>query len=327
MPAKSNVVASSKPKRSTRKPATYVPGATSTPTKSTTPTTSRSKRSVPTRSPKKAPTKVPTKHIEKKSTPTKRVVRPKRTVRKVTPKKTKTSTVKSTKKPATRAVRGVHPTYDDMIVEAIKSLRKKNGSSRQAISAYIINNYKVPEASAYRFIKQGIKKLSDSGKIEKIRASFRMTPKPKTLTKSPAKKIVKKTKKAAAKSVAKAAKTVKTKATKKPATSISKKSATETTSTTTTSVSSLSDTNAPLEAGTVVWQYHHGTWQNYDSEASAIVEEQYQDWLKNNQMFDVRSVKSGVWEYNVDFRNMQQQNIQHSSHTKRNIRRYIVPSN
>ncbi|GAM26420.1 hypothetical protein SAMD00019534_095950 [Acytostelium subglobosum LB1] len=69
-----------------------------------------------------------------------------------------------------------------------------------------------------------------------------------------------------------------------------------------------------------VWQYQHGSWLDYDIDASKLVEHEYQDWLKNPYV-DVRSVKSGHWCYQVDFKQMLQTNIQHNSHTQRSVRR------
>jgi len=55
------------------------------------------------------------------------------------------------------------------------------------------------------------------------------------------------------------------------------------------------------------------------------VEEVYQNYLANRGDTDVRAVKSGTWEYQVDFLGMKQMNIVHDNHTVRNIRR--VPNN
>jgi hypothetical protein len=55
------------------------------------------------------------------------------------------------------------------------------------------------------------------------------------------------------------------------------------------------------------------------------VEVNYQDYLKNPGHSDVRAVHSGQWNYMVDFRQMQQQNIQHENHTRRKIRRVQLP--
>jgi len=65
-------------------------------------------------------------------------------------------------------------------------------------------------------------------------------------------------------------------------------------------------------------------WKNYDAKASDVVEEVYQKYLANRGDTDVRAVKSGQWEYMVDFLAMKQTNIQHENHTVRNIRRTKV---
>jgi len=74
------------------------------------------------------------------------------------------------------------------------------------------------------------------------------------------------------------------------------------------------------------WQYKENDdkFRNYTPRASDVVEGVYQEYLSNPQQTDVRAVKSGDWEYMVDFRQMTQQNIQHASHTVRNIRRVQI---
>ena len=73
-----------------------------------------------------------------------------------------------------------------------------------------------------------------------------------------------------------------------------------------------------------MWQYYHLGWYNYDSSASDIVEGEYQNYLENPGLSDVRTVKSGYWSYCVDFLQMTQTNIVHEAHTTRNIRRIAV---
>jgi len=73
-----------------------------------------------------------------------------------------------------------------------------------------------------------------------------------------------------------------------------------------------------------VWQYKEGTWKTYAAEASNVVEQVYQNYLSNRGDTDVRAVKSGQWEYMVDFMAMKQTNIQHENHTVRDIRRIPV---
>ncbi|KAI5793741.1 histone H1 [Peziza echinospora] len=53
------------------------------------------------------------------------------------------STAKATKPAATKkASEASHPTYRDMIADAISTLKERNGSSRQAIKKYIQSNFK-----------------------------------------------------------------------------------------------------------------------------------------------------------------------------------------
>jgi len=74
------------------------------------------------------------------------------------------------------------------------------------------------------------------------------------------------------------------------------------------------------------WQYQDSAtqWKNYDEKASDTVEEVYLNYLSNRGDTDVRAVKSGQWEYMVDFMALKQTNIQHENHTVRNIRRLPV---
>lgn len=70
------------------------------------------------------------------------------------------------------------------------------------------------------------------------------------------------------------------------------------------------------------WQYQEGDqWKDYDINASDVVEAAYQGYIKNPGMCDVRAVKSGQWQYQVDFLNNKQTNIQHENHKVRSIRR------
>jgi hypothetical protein len=80
-----------------------------------------------------------------------------------------------------------------------------------------------------------------------------------------------------------------------------------------------------------IWQYYDNCkdtnsispddFYGYNPEASDIVEDAWQKYITHRGLNDVRSVKSGEWEYMVDFMNWEQRNIIHSAHTKRNIRR------
>jgi len=74
-----------------------------------------------------------------------------------------------------------------------------------------------------------------------------------------------------------------------------------------------------------VWQYYDNGFYNYDSTASDVVESVYQEYLSSPYTCDVRSVHSGQWDYEIDFRVMTQRNIGHAAHTTRYIRRMQIP--
>ena len=73
------------------------------------------------------------------------------------------------------------------------------------------------------------------------------------------------------------------------------------------------------------WQFKDdgGRWSDYAPAASVEVEKMYANWLVNPHV-DVRCVKSGTWEYMVDFNLMQQQNIKHENHKIRKVQRVPV---
>lgn len=81
-----------------------------------------------------------------------------------------------------------------------------------------------------------------------------------------------------------------------------------------------------------VWQFYDDNnfnarvkradgWYDYDTEASDVVEDEWQRYIVNRGMNDVRAVKSGEWQYMVDFVNWKQTNIIHQNHKQRSIRR------
>merc|ERR1712088_797665 len=121
------------------------------------------------------------------------------------PKVAKAPKVKKAAKPA------AHPPYANMIVAAIKALKDKKGSSRQAILKYVVANNKVADAdkAAVR-VKLALRKLV-AGK--KGAGSFKLPAKEPAAKKPKAKKAKKP--KAAKKPAAK--KPAAKKAAKKPA--------------------------------------------------------------------------------------------------------------
>jgi len=87
-----------------------------------------------------------------------------------------------------------------------------------------------------------------------------------------------------------------------------------------------------LKETKATWQYYDNNnvnaivkipdgWYDYDQKAGDIVEEEWQKYIKNRAMSDVRAVKSGQYTYQVDFMAWGQQNLDHSNHTRRKIRR------
>ncbi|XP_045592257.1 histone H1-delta [Procambarus clarkii] len=73
------------------------------------------------------------------------------------------------KKPA---VKPTHPAYALMIAAALKSLKERSGSSRQAILKYIVANYKVgDEKKAGVRLKLALKKGVTSGALKQVKGA------------------------------------------------------------------------------------------------------------------------------------------------------------
>merc|ERR1711936_407262 len=124
--------------------------------------------------------------------------------------------VKKAAKPA------AHPPYASMITAAIKGLKDKKGSSRQAILKYIVANNKVDAAKAGVRVKLALRKMVAAKKVVAAAAagkkgvgSFKLPAKEPKAKKPKAKKAKKPTKKAAKPKAAK--KPAAKKAAKKPA--------------------------------------------------------------------------------------------------------------
>ena len=76
----------------------------------------------------------------------------------VAPKKTKSAT----KKPRTKPI---HPRTSEMVVNAIKSLKERGGSSLHAIKKYIAANHKVDSEKLSPFIKKYLKSAVAAGEL------------------------------------------------------------------------------------------------------------------------------------------------------------------
>merc|ERR1739842_121402 len=124
-----------------------------------------------------------------------------------------------------------HPPFKAMILTAIKALKERGGSSRQAILKYVVANNKVDAAKAAGPLKLALRKALAAGTIVKAKAAGKgagkfkagKVEKPKKVkkVKKPKAKKLKKAKKPAAKKAKKSAKKV----AKKPAKKAAKKPA------------------------------------------------------------------------------------------------------
>lgn len=135
----------------------------------------------------------------------------------------KKSKVSKEKKPrATKRTKAApaHPPYFEMIKEAICALKERGGSSPMAIAKYMEAKHKTQlPANFKKILAVQIKKLVLSGKLTKVKASFKLSesakkeaPKKKAIVKKTSKPAVKTAKKEIVKkTVRPAAKTVKKK--------------------------------------------------------------------------------------------------------------------
>ena len=77
----------------------------------------------------------------------------------------KTAAAKKPKVPA------VHPPFADMIAAALKALKDRTGSSRQAILKYICANYKVTADKAGVHLKMALKRGVTGGTLKMAKSS------------------------------------------------------------------------------------------------------------------------------------------------------------
>merc|ERR1719244_990415 len=73
---------------------------------------------------------------------------------------------KKEKNPAKAKAAPTHPKYSVMITAAVKALKDRTGSSRQAILKYIVANYKVDEKKAATQVRLSLKRLAASGALK-----------------------------------------------------------------------------------------------------------------------------------------------------------------
>jgi len=102
---------------------------------------------------------------------------------------------KKSRKKSPKSPSKTHPTYREMISKAIYDEKKRGGSSRQAISKYIVANYSIDEDNVKQHLAKAIRTLEKDGVIvpNQGRGSFKLAPKTKIQLsgKSPKKKTTK----------------------------------------------------------------------------------------------------------------------------------------
>ncbi|WJX12051.1 hypothetical protein P8452_02590 [Trifolium repens] len=69
-----------------------------------------------------------------------------------------------------------HPTYEEMIKEAIVTLKEKTGSSQIAIAKFIEEKHKNLSPNFKKLLLQALKKNVASGKLVKVKGSFKLSP-------------------------------------------------------------------------------------------------------------------------------------------------------
>ena len=116
-----------------------------------------------------------------------------------------------------------HPKYEEMVKAAIVALKDRNGSSVPAIAKYIGSSFKLP-GNYKKILSTQLKNLVASGKLVKVKASYKLGEALKKVPKKP-KKAKKPKKKAPKKKKPKAKKAKKPKAKKAPKKKAAKKKA------------------------------------------------------------------------------------------------------
>ncbi|CAN4091193.1 unnamed protein product [Withania somnifera] len=97
-----------------------------------------------------------------------------------------TATAKKSSAAAAKKPRS-HPPYAEMITEAITSLKERTGSSQVAIAKFIEEKQKDLPSNFRKLLLVQLKKLVASGKLTKIKGSFKVSPvvKPVAVVKKP----------------------------------------------------------------------------------------------------------------------------------------------
>jgi len=219
--------------------------------------------------------------------------------------------------------------YYALCLSALVQLRSENRNATLPRILEIVKSKVTAGAFSVRSkVRAAIQKMLNSGRAQVTARgvislkSRRTTKKSTTSTKGKSRKTAKKTtRKTATKKTAAKKKTTKRKAASKR----SGKAVEEVVEESPAPAAKKARKGKASADDKYIWEYkERDNWFPYAPEASDIVEAAYQDYLNDPNQVDVRSVKSGMWAYQVDFTNMTQTNIQHENHTVRDIRRTLV---
>lgn len=214
--------------------------------------------------------------------------------------------------------RKTKPSYMIMIAKALVALNeseKKLYHSRYKITKFITATYPVPD-SFKRYLRLNLKEGVTKSYFLQRRDSFRLG----RLGKMALIRPVKPKKKRALPRPITSSKGTST----RPATSEAEARRLARRARRQHGTSSSASSIIPSSAsGKYKWQYQENssTFGDYGPKASALVEQAYCEYMSAPSNWDVRSVRSGEWCYQVDFPNMIQTNIQHENHKVRRIRR------
>ncbi|KAI3989107.1 hypothetical protein MKX01_033143 [Papaver californicum] len=88
------------------------------------------------------------------------------------------------KKPRAANPSHSHPTYFEMIKEALVALNEKSGSSPHAIAKFISEKHKDLPANFNKMLGVQLKNCTSNGKLTKLKASFKLSDGPKKIVKS-----------------------------------------------------------------------------------------------------------------------------------------------
>ncbi|XP_010528807.1 PREDICTED: histone H1.1-like [Tarenaya hassleriana] len=108
------------------------------------------------------------------------------------PKSVKETKAKNTVAPKKSRPASSHPPFVVMITDAILALKERSGSSQYAITKYIEENHKQLPGNFRKLLLIQLKRLVASGKLVKVKNSFKLSPASAIVAKPKAKAPVKK---------------------------------------------------------------------------------------------------------------------------------------